>query len=136
MQENRMRKLLFTGIFLAFLASACAAQIPGRVTLKPGESVSSADGDLKVTFVEVLEDSRCPADAVCVWAGQVQVLVEVAYGTEIQQYTLTADTLLEGDVNSITVGEYTIKLEQVDPYPLASQLTNPADYQVTLTIES
>lgn len=131
-----MRNLLITGLILSIFASACAAQIPGKVTLQPGESVSDADGAIKVTFIEVLEDSRCPADAVCIWAGQVKVLVEVEYGTEIQQYTLTGDTLLEGDVKSITIGEYTITLVQVDPYPLASQPTDPAAYQVTLTIES
>ena len=135
-EGEQMQKFLITVLILSIFVSACSAQIPGKVTLHPGESASDANGSIKITFIEVLEDSRCPADVMCIWAGQVNVLIEVAYGTEIQQYTLTGHTLLEGDVNSITVGEHTITLVQVDPYPLASQPTEPADYQVTLTIES
>jgi hypothetical protein len=131
-----MRKLLFATLIPLILVSACAAQVPGKIILQPGESATSADNAITVTFIEILEDSRCPADVMCIWAGQVKVLIEVAYGTEIQQYTLTGHTLLEGDVNSITVGEYTITLVQVDPYPLASQPTDAAAYQATLNIES
>ena len=130
-------KVLLAGIMMVILAAACtlSAELPGEVVLKPGETASHASGSITVTFVEVREDSRCPADAVCVWAGQVKVLLEVAYGTETQQYTLTLDTLLEGDVNSVSIGGVTITLVQVDPYPLASQPADPADYRITLDIE-
>lgn len=73
-------KVLLAGIMMVILAAACtpSAELPGEVVLKPGETASDASGSITVTFVEVLEDSRCPADAVCVWAGQVKVLLEVA----------------------------------------------------------
>ena len=33
--------------------------------------------DLEVRFVEVVEDSRCPKNVNCIWAGEVTILVEV-----------------------------------------------------------
>ena len=30
-----------------------------------------------VSFLKVLEDSRCPSDVTCIWEGQARVLVEV-----------------------------------------------------------
>ena len=130
-------KLSLVGIAVMMLAASCAPVygLPGEAVLKPGESIGDANRSIKITFVEVLGDSRCPADALCIWQGNVKVLIAVAYGTEIQQYSLTSGELLEYDVNSITVGEYTITLVQVDPYPLASQSTYPMDYQIALDIQ-
>lgn len=124
---------------LLFLLAGCSQAGGGLPTgtqvLKPGQSISSADGSIALTFVEVLDDSRCPADAMCVWQGNVRVLLEVTQGTELQQYTLTLGELLQGDVDSISVSGSTVALVQVDPYPLASQPTDPADYEITLSIE-
>jgi hypothetical protein len=129
-------KALLAVILIGVLTACKPSPLTGEVVLKPGQSAGNASQSVEVTFVEILEDSRCPADAMCVWQGNVKVLIEVGYGTEVQQYTLTLGEMLEGDVNSITVGEYTITLVQVDPYPLASQPTDPADYRVTLEIKS
>jgi len=130
-------KQLLAGVLIALLAAACAPLvIPGKVMLKLGQSAGDASQSVEITFIEVLEDSRCPVDAVCIWAGRVKVLLEIGYGTEIQQYTLTLGQLLEGDIDSIAVGEYMITLIRVDPYPLVSQPVDPADYQITLNIQS
>ena len=130
-------KLSLVGIAVMMLAASCAPVygLPGEAVLKPGESIGDANRSIKITFVEVLEDSRCPADAMCIWQGNVEVLIEISYGTEMQQHTLTLGKLIEGNVNSITVGEYTITLVQVDPYPLASQSTYASDYQITLDVK-
>lgn len=130
-------KALLVGIVVIVLTVACTATpLSGKVVLKPGQSTGDASQSVEVTFIEVLEDSRCPANAICVWQGNVKVRIEVSYGTEIQQYRLTLGQLLEGDTDSITIGEFMITLIQVDPYPLASQPTNAANYQITLEIQS
>ncbi len=125
---------------LVFVASACGPTTrtlrPGEVVLKPGESIVGTDPAIEVTFVEIVQDSRCPADAMCVWAGQVQVLLQVTHGTERFQYTLTLGEMSEGQINSIAVDGYVITLTQVNPYPLASQPTNPGDYKITLDIQA
>lgn len=39
-------------------------------------------GDIRVKVLEVLEDSRCPPDVTCVWAGRVRLRVQVNGGGE------------------------------------------------------
>ena len=45
--------------------------------LRPGTSAILSDG-LKVTFDGVRADSRCPMDALCVWAGDATVAVRLS----------------------------------------------------------
>ena len=40
-------------------------------------TVFSADSVLSVSFKEIIEDSRCPGDATCVWAGIGVISLEV-----------------------------------------------------------
>lgn len=131
---------IFTFITISLILISACSTAPqnlheGAVVLRAGETASNDDGSVKITFIEVVEDSRCATGVECVWAGQVKVLLEVALGTEIQQYTLTTGTLLEGDTDSIIIGGYNITLTQVDPYPLFEQLTNPANYRINLDIQ-
>ncbi|MDH3651284.1 MAG: hypothetical protein OEQ53_16475, partial [Saprospiraceae bacterium] len=44
-------------------------------TLNFQEEGMLKDAAIKVSFESVLEDSRCPSDVQCVWAGQVKVLL-------------------------------------------------------------
>jgi hypothetical protein len=49
---------------------------PGTVTARLGETVRL--GNVSVRPLEFLEDSRCPLDVDCVWAGRVRVKVSVS----------------------------------------------------------
>lgn len=49
---------------------------PGVVAARIGESADLGDG-LHVRPLEVLEDSRCPQNARCVWAGRLRLRVAV-----------------------------------------------------------
>lgn len=84
--------MIRTAIPLAFAAAllgACAT-VPrvdedGSTELRLGQR-----GDLggpKVTPLRVLEDSRCPMEARCVWAGRVrlEVKVELGSGTTVRE---------------------------------------------------
>jgi hypothetical protein len=135
------KMLTFTLAMLAFALTACQPTAPGalprgQAVLGLGESIASADGNLGVTFIEVAQDSRCPADAVCVTLGSVRVLVQVTLGTESFQPTLTLGDMSAGDVSSIQVANSTVTLVDVQPYPLASQPADPRDYEITLDIRS
>ncbi|MCH9659725.1 MAG: hypothetical protein K0U54_02315 [Bacteroidetes bacterium] len=65
--------------------------------------------DLLIEFVEVLEDSRCPKDVQCVWAGQAKVklsvtesgmdpeFVELVFGSRAKDRTIKNDNFyIEG----------------------------------------
>lgn len=58
--------------------------VPGAVTAHLGEQVMV--GDLKVKPLEVVEDSRCPIDTECVWAGRLRLRVQLGLsGSEVME---------------------------------------------------
>ena len=138
-----MNSAALRGLLLAALltASACAdPQLAGLTTqadqfdLALGQSVDAGRDNLFVTFHEVLEDSRCPQDVVCVWAGRARVVVGVDSGAGDQRYTLTLGEQQAEDTNRITLDGLVLMLLDVRPYPLSSQGTDPESYEITLGI--
>ena len=47
--------------------------------LRAGQS-AVVPGGLKVTFDRVVSDSRCPIDAICVWAGEAVIALKLSRG--------------------------------------------------------
>lgn len=72
-----------------------------------------AQSKLTVKFVELLEDSRCPVDTNCIWAGQARIKVRVSKGG--RSHDLTLSTM--GPTQSVNVEGYAIKLVGVSPVP-------------------
>lgn len=71
-------------------------------------------GPLNILPMQVVEDSRCPTYAICVWEGQVLVdLLLKANGQELRDTLSTTRYLYGGD--SVFFQGYKIKLLQVDP---------------------
>jgi hypothetical protein len=88
-----------------------------------GETV--AVGGPKVTPLTVLEDSRCPMNARCVWAGQVRVRVQVHVGSGSQAMELT-----QGQPAPVADG--TLELVEVQPDRVAAgeaPRITPAEYR-------
>ncbi len=68
-----MRGLLLVGCL--FLMTGCdevqtspTSPLDAEFTLAPGEGRRIEGESVSVTFVGVSGDSRCPVDAICVWA--------------------------------------------------------------------
>lgn len=69
-------------LMLCTLASCMATQPDSRsqpgiddgdaFTLTPGDSVNLANEGL-LTYLELVEDSRCPLDVQCIWAGEARI---------------------------------------------------------------
>lgn len=102
-----------------------------------GEKLYLPAADLTLRFVSVLEDSRCPADVQCIWAGRVVVVIEARADEEApQELTLGLPGGITPDApEQQALGAYTIRLVSVDPYPATSG-GPPLDYVVTLIVES
>jgi len=69
--------LLLGCVLLAACTSAIEPTIDESFVLAQGETAVIAAQNMEITFVDVPEDSRCPKDAVCVWAGNALVQLEV-----------------------------------------------------------
>lgn len=81
-----------------------------------------------------MQDSRCPADAICVSSGFVQARFLIEQGEITRDVVLTLGDMSTGDINSVEIGGWTVTLVEVNPYPLASAPVDYADYSITLDL--
>ncbi len=65
----------------------------GSVDARLGQTVNL--GGPKVTALAVLEDSRCPMEARCIWAGRVRLSVRVTTGAGAMVQELASDKPLQ-----------------------------------------
>ena len=87
----------------------------------------SVDNSLKFKITEI-NDSRCPSDVVCIWAGKTDVKIEV-------ESPVTGTIVLSTYDNPVdTVGNFSFKIIDVLPYPISTKTIQLEDYNVTLKI--
>ena len=122
-------------ICVLLLASGCASSPaaptdPETVTLAPGATTTY--GDLRLTFVRITGDSRCPGDAICITAGDAQAAIE----TNVSGFPRASEVhLFATDKRTIAHGDYTITFEGLAPYPFVSLgPIQPANYRATFKI--
>ena len=97
-----------------------------ELELRLGE-VGIIDGvDETIEFVDVLEDSRCPLNVECIWAGNGKVQIRFS-SKEIQ-----LNTFLEPQ--KITISEVRIELISLTPYPEYPGEIDKDDYKIRLLI--
>jgi hypothetical protein len=87
---------------------------------------------IRVRFVGVFGDSRCPADAFCIQGGDAVVRIDVL-GVSGASSTYDLHT---GDMQPIRHGELTIALENLSPYPFSSRQIAPGEYRATLRVSN
>lgn len=85
-------------LFVFFLSGCFSTKIvvPGEaVQLFQGETVTFEGSELSIRFMEVIEDSRCPEGAICLWEGRTVVLLEIREGQcrEKREISLQASQL-------------------------------------------
>ena len=82
---------------------------------------------LAIRFVELVEDSRCPVDTNCVWAGNAKIKIRVRGNG--RSHDLTLDT--NGRNNSAIAEGYSIKLVRLTPIPRSNIRVNRMGYVAT-----
>ena len=131
-------KLLIAAVPCLLLATACDEKSPvgptvplnQQFTLAPGEAASVESTSMRVEFLRVSGDSRCPADAICIQGGDALVEVRVSNGSSADYELHTGDQSRA----SITHGGFSIDLVQLQPYPFSSRTIEPNEYRATLTV--
>ena len=86
--------------------------------------VANLDG-LTVRPLAVIEDSRCPANVQCVWAGRVRIRAEVS-GDGVRELTL-------GEPAAVSGG--TLTLVDVRPGKRTPEVIAPRTYQFTFRFQ-
>jgi hypothetical protein len=124
-------------VFLClFLATACDEKNPigptvpvdRQFVLAPGEVASIEGTVVRMQFEEVTSDSRCPINALCVWAGEAVVIIRVVDEIGSSRYELHTT-----DASRKFAWHRNIRIEVVDlqPYPFSGRPIDPAEYRAT-----
>ncbi len=101
-----------------------------RFPLAPGESASVEGTSLRVWFLGVSGDSRCPADALCIQGGDAIVRVRATESTAADYELHTG-----GPPHAVvTPSGFRIELAELQPYPFSSRTIQPGDYRATLVV--
>jgi hypothetical protein len=133
---------LLASLAIVLLLSSCVGRL-GEVKARLGEEFSLHIGeiivltgeDLRIKFVEVSEDSRCPKDVTCIWEGRVIVVVEISKDGSPQQLKLSQPGLTDEPAREIYKG-YELTYE-VEPYPEKVAMEIAADeYRLLLVVSS
>jgi hypothetical protein len=101
--------------------------------LRTGESVAIEGTDFSVRFEVVASDSRCPADALCVTLGDAEAIFTVAQaGRPSVQLTLHTRP---GEGQRAHVGDLTLVLTHLDPYPYSGRAVPPDEYRASVRVD-
>jgi hypothetical protein len=107
------------------------ARVQDGIIIKRGKEVKVEGEDLKIAFVSVTDDSRCPEGATCVWAGngRIHLTARNAKGECVEFDLNTTLQPVEYDF-----GKYRIKLASLSPYPSIKHHPKPDEYVATLVV--
>ncbi|MDF7773863.1 hypothetical protein P1X14_01280 [Sphingomonas sp. AOB5] len=111
---------------LSFL-TACAATVAATPALpegpaRIGETVR-VDGPT-VRPLAIVEDSRCPVDVACIWAGRLVIRAEIGTGRGKQEMVLTLG-------EPVPVADGMLTLRDATPVTRHGQPLKPGDYRFT-----
>jgi hypothetical protein len=84
-----------------------------------------AKSRLNGRFVELVEDSRCPTDTNCVWAGNARIKVRVTKNGESEEITLDTNGPKQ---YATTADGHSIKLVGLTPVPRSNIRINRNGY--------
>ena len=118
---------LFLSIFLfttltAFVNSCSKSSDKfkeGTIELKLSdcESGNISGDDLKLCFERVVSDSRCPANAVCVWQGAATATFSFTKNGDTHRFDLSTITMQPNYTKDTVIAGYKIEFINLSPYP-------------------
>jgi hypothetical protein len=98
-----------------------------------GDSVSVEGADFTLRFSHVAGDSRCPADAVCVWMGDAEAVFLVnERGRPASPLSLHTEP---SRGQQARFDGWTLTLGGLEPYPYSGRPVAPSDYKATLRVD-
>ncbi len=126
-------RTLFLSLILTLVfggALVVNAQTTQQVTVIVNKQKKASRSKLTIKFVSV-EDSRCPQDVNCIWAGNAKVTIKVTNRKGVSK-TFELNTNLEP--RAVRFDGYEIKLGDVTPYPRSDIRIDKNGYAATFSV--
>jgi len=131
-----LKNIFVTMAFIWLTATTSAdpdkAFIDHELSLRIGQSITFARGRLVIKFKAVLEDSRCPTNVVCVWAGNGKVKLEIL---DIDGKNKAVILNTEDEPTTTILKGHILKLIALNPPRVDGVSISPKDYIITLRVE-
>jgi len=138
---EKMGRLLYVvvlvSVLLVYGAGCVRNQVdvtvgPGEVfTVGVGQSARITGEEMVISFEEVIGDSRCPQNVVCVWEGVASSQVRISHQGASYSMALNQPGLTEQA--QATFIDYTLTFS-LQPYPREGEEIAPGEYRLTLTV--
>ncbi len=88
-------------------------------------------GQASLCFDSILNDSRCPDGAICVWEGNAKIRLKLSITGIGYQFVELNTNVLPIDT---TINHLNIALISLSPYPSLNKTIKPEDYKATLSV--
>ena len=105
---------------------------PKTFALRYGNQKTIARGELRIRFVTVMEDSRCPVGVNCVWAGNAKIQVRVS---DRRGHSKMIELNTNGEPRAAQFGRYAINLVNLTPQPRQNSKPAPSRYTAMFSIQ-
>ena len=141
----RIKPLILASVLLAVMGIAftagcnnqvdeISAELGREVELGVGQTVVVRDEPIKLKFVEVAGDSRCPAGATCIWEGEVTCILEITYLDDTYTTSITQPGLTQ-QKSLVIFHQYEVTFT-VLPYPELDKEIKDDEYRLQLVIDT
>lgn len=126
-----MKRSIVVMLFVVLAAGSVPAfaNRTDEVEVRINRQVRSTGG-LKIAFIELVEDSRCPADVQCVWAGNAKIKVRVTRNGRSK--ILELDTMTKGMAPNY--GNYRLRLKALSPELRSNVRIDRNAYRATIEV--
>ncbi|MCU1290931.1 MAG: hypothetical protein JWN60_3160 [Acidobacteria bacterium] len=121
--------LVFTFIFGGFVS--IYGQTSSQVKLLINKQKIVTKDKLTIKFASLVEDSRCPVDTNCIWAGNAKIQIKISSAKNAAK-TFELNTNLNPQI--VSFAGYEIKLVNLTPQPASNIRINRNGYAATLAV--
>lgn len=136
----KMLSLSLVGAGISRGEASSNQEIPERELLSVGDS-RRYDSGLKVTFLRVSRDNRCPADEECEKPGNATIILRIKAGKKrAKNYKLQTRKKPKKLVIPVKITSqgkkksFVLKIASLSPLPIEGKTTPAEDYQLDLKV--
>jgi hypothetical protein len=126
--------MVFFIVFLGLLSCSKNKEQPGSLILNDtidagyGQVYTNFEHKMSIKFDSVLNDSRCPIDLECLWAGYAEVRFD--FTLDNKQHILS----MGRHKNDSIIGGYNIHFIELTPYPVYHRMVSLNEYKARIII--
>jgi hypothetical protein len=125
-----MKTTVLTLLFTLFFALNVFTQTSESVALKAGQQKTAKKSKLKIKFLSVTEDSRCPVGTNCIWAGNAKIKDKIIGMGTTKEVEFNTNMGPKGDIFE----SWSITIDSLTPEPRDGVKLNPTSYKAKFTI--